>query len=222
MAKQGRGKDPVDIARRKLADAQAKLHSAQARRGQVANQGEQEVERARQAAAARVDKATTEVERRAAKVARLEAKLITLQSRKAEPAPPKPTAKRRKKTSAPAAATSPAPSSAAEAADRFEDLQEATAPDTTANSLVTPEDVAEHSGNNGSLDQSQRRLLASLHAGFEQTGATFTEWLAASKLSKRTFLRARRILVDRGLVTHNGGGLGAKYFLSDDGRSALQ
>lgn len=216
MAKQGK-KDAAGTARRKLADAQAKLQSAQERRSRVVIAGEQDVERARAKAAARLDRATKEVEQRAAKVARAEAKLISLQSRKSAPRvesstllePPRPDVR--------------ATASPADAAERLEDLQIETIEETDTELIVLPNGLGDEipAPEENRLDRYESALLNALGNGFQQDGATFTEWLSTSRLSKRTFLRARRTLVDGGLVRRNGDGQGARYFLTDEGKSLL-
>lgn len=230
MAKQGRGKDPETAARRKLADAQAKLQVAQERRSRVATEGEQEIERARKRAASQLDTATNEVERRAERMARAEAKVNSLLSRKTEaksglvkPAKaikaPKPADSATSRNSAEPAKPGPGAASPQGVADRLEAIQSELADQADAESVVLPNGVADdgvvRGVNLGSLSRYESLVLAALRDGFAQTGATFTDWLAATKLSKRTFLRARKNLVENGLVRHEGVGQGALYFPTD-------
>jgi hypothetical protein len=73
-----RSHDPIDNARRKLAEAQLELHLAQVRRTRAIAQGEREVREATERAARRELNVTKRVERRAGDVARAEARLYTL------------------------------------------------------------------------------------------------------------------------------------------------
>jgi hypothetical protein len=73
-----RPRDPVERARRDLADAQLELHLAQERRLVAITKGEHEVREAEERAARRERKATERVERRAGEVARAEARLYSV------------------------------------------------------------------------------------------------------------------------------------------------
>jgi hypothetical protein len=209
MAKQKR-KDAEAVAREKLADAQAKLATAQDRRRRIGVEGEQEVEQARQRAADRLATATKDVERRAAKVARAEGKLLAIQARRDEKA-------RQSAAAVPVVAVEePEMASPTAAADRLEKITE----ETSASPALHPNGVETAAvEDQATLGRNERRLLATLREGFDDGGATFSQWLAATAMSKRTFLRARKVLVERGLVAHNGSGPGAHYALTAAGRS---
>jgi hypothetical protein len=207
MAKQKR-KETQAAARGKLADAQAKLAAAQERRRRIATEGEQEVEQARQRAADRLAKATRDVERRAAKAARAEGKLLglTTKPKSRGPAPSVPMVKvEEPRTASPVAA------------DRLEEIAE----EAVASDILRPDGAAADAEAQG-LGRNERRLLAALGQNFDEGGATFSQWLDASTLSKRTFLRARKTLVDDGLVAHDGSGVGSRYALTASGRSEVE
>jgi hypothetical protein len=210
MAKASRTKDAEANARRKLADAQARLYSAQEKRTRVLQKGEQDVEQARRRAAARLEKATTVVERRAGKVARAEARLLTLQRKKGNPA-------------GLSASLAARPDLVPAAADLLEDLQSQALEEHDAEEIVALDSVAAQMPAAAIADetsQSERTLLAALRDGFPG-GATYTEWLAAAPMAKRTFLRTRRVLVDRGLVARDGAGQGARYTVTEQGAELL-
>lgn len=76
-----RSRDPLEKARRNLAEAQLELHLAQERRIAAIAQGEREVRAAQQRAARRTLKATERLEKRAGAVVRAEARLYTLSER---------------------------------------------------------------------------------------------------------------------------------------------
>jgi len=209
MAKQKR--KAVDAAaREKLTDVQAKLAAAQERRQRIMAEGEAAVKRARQRAADRLTKATKDVERRAAKVARAEGKLLTVQGKQraeaAMPPPPLPVVEVPEATTA----------SPTAAADQLEQIGDGA----QTSPILTP-NGAEEVTDSGATDigRNERRLLTVLRASFDEGGATFSQWLEASLLSKRTFLRARKTLVEAGMVAHNGSGPGARYALTGPGRS---
>lgn len=199
MAKKSRKIDAEKAARLKLADAQAKLQSAQERRSRTITKGDMEIEATRERVAKRVEKATREVERRASRVARAEARLMAQQERNRKPA-----------------LATHLPSTPQQTIDALEragsTLDEETGRPNPGidNGLVTAtvvEDVAEPSG-------AQGRALATLRETYGATGATFTEWLTASGISRKTFMQARKALVDRGLVSRSGSGQGARYFVN--------
>ncbi len=50
------------------------------------------------------------------------------------------------------------------------------------------------------LRRREQQALDALQSVYGADGATATEWQAASKMSEATFLRARKVLTDRGLV----------------------
>lgn len=76
-----RSRDPIEKARRALAEAQLELHVAQERRITAIAQGEREIREAEVRAARRTQKATERLEKRAGAVARAEAQLYTLSAR---------------------------------------------------------------------------------------------------------------------------------------------
>jgi hypothetical protein len=76
-----RPRDPIEKARRKLAEAQVELHIAQERRLAAIAQGERETREVEERAARRTQKATERLEKRAGAVARAEAQLYTLSAR---------------------------------------------------------------------------------------------------------------------------------------------
>jgi hypothetical protein len=76
-----RSRDPIERARRKLAEAQLELHVAQERRITAIAQGEREIREVEERAARRTQKATERLEKRAGAVARAEAQLYTLSAR---------------------------------------------------------------------------------------------------------------------------------------------
>ncbi|GAC1402202.1 MAG: hypothetical protein NVSMB52_16150 [Chloroflexota bacterium] len=200
MAKRKQHLSSEQAAERKVADAQAKLQSAQLKRAQAISKGEQTVERARQRAAVALEKATREVERRAAKVARAEARLAA--SRPARVSTSNMFEQRHQDTEA-----------LAEPADDVEILESRVQDEVNPQSTLTASDpiqsdeTGQPAETTGSTEQ---RLLASL-SRHDISGATFTEWLSDSGLSKKTFLRARQLAVEHGLVTRDGNGRGARY-----------
>jgi hypothetical protein len=224
MAKQPKKrqkKDEEGGARRKLADMQAKLQSAQEERSRVVAQAEQDVEKARQQAAAQVDKVTKEVERRAARVARAEATVVSMQSRKTKPAAAR--APKSSKPAAPAPVQDPAASPEA-AADRLEDIQLEIVDEDSPPVIVVPDGAPLSNSmveEESTLNAYERRVLTTLREHFGPEGATYSAWLFACGMSKRNFLSARKSLVERGLVVHQGEGQGALYALTEAGSSIL-
>lgn len=215
MAKSRRPKETSEIARRKLTDAQAKLQSAQEKRARTVTRAEHKIEDVRRREAVRVDKATQVVERRATKVARAEASLVALQS------------KEQSKSSSKAASVAPASGSSSitagspeQAADVLEDAQIETIEREDDSAFVLPGTAAqdaveaEVAGAGNGLNSYALRLLTTLRDTFPESGATYTDWLAAAGMAKRTFLSARTMLVDAGLVLRDGDGQGAHYRLA--------
>jgi hypothetical protein len=194
MAKKGRN-GHEDAARRGLADAQAKLQSAQERRARAITKREEELASARLRADARVDRATKEVERRAAKAARAEARITghAKQSRGHD-----------------VRRADRATKSRSQAAEHLEPIDAEPAPQ-----KVGAQVTATSSEGVEALAPPDARVLGTLRDGFVAAGATFTEWLNAAGVSRKTFLKARRELVARGLVNRRGEGQGARYFPSD-------
>ncbi len=218
MATGKQGKDR-ESAERRLADAQAKLHSLQEKRKKVVAETELYLERARKRAAKRVETITKEVERRAGKVARAQARLAASADQTRGTASDKGRAKGKKRPAATATGTTPQ-----DAADRLEDAQEQVLESQSQEVVLIPNSLVADSpaviaGN--SLDRYQVRALGALRDGFSVNGATYTEWLAAARLSKRPFLSARRALVDAGLVGRAGNGQGARYVVTEAGARAL-
>lgn len=206
MAKGKHKESPEERAQRKLADAHAKLQSAQARRARAVTRGEQEVERARSRAAARLERATQEVERRAGKVAREEARLITVRRKYAQPRGGNPVPQN-------------PPATPDEAADVLEtlalDADDANGADDPPEVLVRSDsdDISDSGAEPREAGNGERRLLAALNTD-TTGGSTFSEWLASSGVSKKTFLRLRQVLVERGVVIRDGDGRGARYRLA--------
>ena len=64
----------------------------------------------------------------------------------------------------------------------------------------------------------EQQALDALVSGFGDGGATATEWQAAAEMSEATFLRARKELIERGLVIRDGTARrGAHYKVQEDG-----
>lgn len=101
--------------------------------------------------------------------------------------------------------------SADAAADHLSNLAESAADDHSADAIVVPGEPAANA-DVASHDRYAQRLLVLLRDEFSPNGATFTEWLAVAGMSKRTFLRARKALIDSGLAERRGSGQGARYF----------
>jgi hypothetical protein len=226
MAKRKQEKDQEAAARRKLADAQARLVSAQEKRNRALQEGEAEIERIRHRVARRLEKVTQEVEQRAGKVARAEARLAAVQRRSTSPPFTSATALTAGGTAdlliELGAGTVDSPTEAAERVEEYQIAaitEELTAPVLTALELVAGE--PEQFATAPAPDRYERMLLETLRDGFAE-GATFTEWLAATPISKRTFLRARKALLDTGLVTRDGASQGARYTVSPAGLAFLQ
>ena len=78
MGKKGGKRDPVERARRKLAEAQSALQTARDERTRVKLKGEQAVERARRRSAQHLNKATRRVEQRSSDVDRAQRELAIL------------------------------------------------------------------------------------------------------------------------------------------------
>lgn len=204
MAKDGT--DREEGLRRKLAKAQAQLQEAQEVRARAVTKGEQQVERARQKAAARVARATRTVEKRAAKAAKLEERLAHHGRQRAghgnghrEPhSTPKPQEKE----------------------DKLEMLAVGLIDGAPQEQVVVPNGptpVAPPAG--AQISKQERQVLVVLQERFADNGATFTEWLTATELPKRTFVRARKSAVERGLVARDGDTSGARYFLTETGKA---
>lgn len=210
MAKRGRKPDPEETARRKLADALAKLQAAQEKRTRIVSKGEQDIESARLRAAARVETATREVERRASKVARAEGKLLKVQNngRNANHAggamPPRLESIPILDISAIAEAEPATPESVAAELE----LREAEASDTEQPGEIV---VATDADSTHARLGAEARALEILRTQFSAGGATFTAWLNASGISRKTFLKARKTLADEGAVVREGSGPGARY-----------
>lgn len=210
MPKSRRKESQEEAARRKLADVQAKLRAAQEKRTRAMARGEKDVDAARAKAAARVEKATRNVERRAAQVARAEARLLARQDRK--PAPPiarqtSPTIDLPLPVELPPDLEPDLPPAVAEAIEELEELGLQGESENVAGDLL----LANSTSPTGDLSDTETGALNALMSAFGPEGATFTEWLNASGISRKTFLRVRKALVDRGLVRREGTGPGARY-----------
>jgi hypothetical protein len=66
-----------------------------------------------------------------------------------------------------------------------------------------------------------RAALKALHEAFDDEGASYTQWLKASSLEERTFLRVRKMVVDKGWVEKRGKSRSARYVLTPSGTEAL-
>ncbi|MGH2443891.1 MAG: hypothetical protein ACRDFX_12120 [Chloroflexota bacterium] len=227
MAKKAKTKDRENSARRKLADSQAKLESLQEKRVRAVNQGEREIEAARRRAADRIARTTRAVERRAEKVARDESRLLAIQaghatgsrSVAASSGPPD------RAVAEPSGADSP-PVDASDGTpeDPAALLAELSAGPRAARRAraVKPARNVEVGSTEAAPDRFELRAMISLRDYFTETGgATFTEWLGVSGAAKRTFLRTRRSLVERGLVERAGAGQGARYMLTAKGQATI-
>jgi hypothetical protein len=191
VAKQAKPKDPIELARKKLADAQLALSVAENKHAQAREQGKQEVEKARLRAARWLAKTSAKVEKRSAGVIRAEARLIALTVDAAG------LDKKSKKSKQP----------------RIQ-VRKATEPAVTAEEpepAIEPEEAAVSDAGTGL----RARDLQALHA-LPLEGATAQVWRQAAQMKSTTFGRARQELLERHLVTVDGGsGPNAHYVLTD-------
>jgi hypothetical protein len=94
-----------------------------------------------------------------------------------------------------------------------EQLEEAEATQFADEAVLLP-DSDEY---DGGLRPRELRALQAL-SGLD-TGATFGQWRLAAGVGETTLVRARQVLLDRGLVQRDGeGGRGTRYLLNEQGR----
>ena len=84
---------------------------------------------------------------------------------------------------------------------------------------VTP-DVEAAGVHDGRLGPRERRALEVLRERFPNQTVTAGQWRAAAQMPETTFLRARRLLVERGLVSYSGAGRAGRYGLTEMGQDA--
>jgi hypothetical protein len=71
------------------------------------------------------------------------------------------------------------------------------------------------------LRSREQQALDALRSAYGEGGATATQWQTATGMSEATFLRARKELIQRGLVIRDGDARrGARYVVRDPSVSA--
>jgi hypothetical protein len=200
MAKQ-KGKQRADReqqARGKLEQSREKLQAAQDDYGRIMAAGEQALQRVRERWDARALKAKRRVERRYARVQSAESRLL-------EP------------TTSP-----PSPEATADVVEEAEARSAESRPADDVISVAGTDDMHVPGPENAdqALPSNAERALQVLRQMFSAEGATPGQWRAACEMPERTFMRARKTLVDRGLVARDGKvGRDARYLLTESGRS---
>jgi hypothetical protein len=200
MAKQkSRQRDDTEQqARRKLEQSREKLQAAQDDYGRIIVAGEQAIQRVRERWDARALKAKRRVERRYARLQTTESQMLELTS-----SPPSPEVAADVVEEAEARSAGSRPADDAIAVAGMDDIQ-----------APLPESA------NHVLPSNAERALQVLREMFSAQGATPGQWRAACEMPERTFMRARKTLVDRGLVARDGKvGRDARYLVTELGRS---
>jgi len=200
MAKQ-KGKQSADReqqARRKLEQSREKLQAVQDDYGRIMAAGEQAIQQARERWDARAFKAKRRVERRYARLQSAEARLLEL-------------------TTSP-----PSPEAAADVVEEAEARSAESRPADNVIALPGTDDtrVTPTENEDRTLPPNAERALQVLRQMFPAEGATPGQWRAVCEMPERTFMRARKTLVDRGLVARDGKvGRDARYLVTEAGRS---
>jgi len=191
---QGSGRDDPEVkAQRKLAKAQLKLHMAEEKHAQMREKGKQEIEKARLRAARWLARSAKRVEQRASAVMRAEERLALLTDVEAAPVPDQPLPVENEALAMGSLDNLPSPA--------------------PAEAIIVQGETGDGMG------ARDLRALQALHRAFHGEGITAREWRLAAEMPETTFARARKALLDGGLVARDGeNGRDARYSLTDAGQ----